>query len=76
VWQWWEVSTVLEWRIEGALGGRRSEWVAEKQRESSSSRYLVSSFRFFTDCRNRKNFIFTVSISRRFKIRILDTNGL
>jgi len=67
---------VLEWQIEGALGGHRSEWVAEKQRESSSSRYLVSSFRFFLDCRNCKNFIFTVSISRRFKIRILDTNEL
>jgi len=30
VWQWWEVPTVLEWRIEGALGDRQSEWVAEK----------------------------------------------
>jgi len=58
---------VLEWRIEGTLGGRRSEWVAEKQRESSSLRYLVSSFRFFTDCRNHKNFIFTISISRGLK---------
>jgi len=67
---------VLEWRIEGVLGGRQSEWVAEKQRESLSSRYLVSSFLFFTDCKNRKNFIFMVSVSRRFKIRILDTNGL
>ena len=66
---------MLEWRIEGTLGGRRLEWVAEKQRESSL-RYLISSFRFFTDCRKSKNFIFMVSISRRFKISILNTNGL
>jgi len=76
VWQWWEVRKVLEWRIKDTFGDRQLEWVAEKQRESSSSRYLISSFLFFTDCRNRKNFIFTVSISRRFKIKILDTNGL
>jgi len=25
--QWWEVPTVLEWGVEGTLGGRRWLWV-------------------------------------------------
>ena len=44
---WWEVPTVLEWRVEDTLGGRRWLWVAEKQPPSSSSKYLVFIFSDF-----------------------------
>jgi len=44
---WWEVPTVLEWEVEGNLGGRRWLWVAEKQPLSSSSRYLLFIFSDF-----------------------------
>jgi len=42
-----EVPTVLEWRVESTLGGRRWLWVAEKQPPSSSSRYLLFIFSDF-----------------------------
>ena len=45
--QWWEIPTVLEWGVEGTLGGRRWLWVVEKQPQSSSSRYLLFIFSDF-----------------------------
>ena len=38
---------MLEWRVEGTLGGRWWLWVAEKQPPSSSSKYLVFIFSDF-----------------------------
>jgi len=67
---------VLEWWVEGALGGRQLEWVAEKQAVLSSLRYLLFIFLFFTNCRNHKSYIFTVSERRKFKFRIYDSYGL
>ena len=65
----WSGGVKAFWAVVG-----RSGWLKSKHCHRRDTCFSI--FMFFTDCRSRKSYTLTVSVSRKFNLRIFECYGL